>query len=76
MNTSTPDNGSGTRSRDARWFAVEWLRDGADAAVRTIPVIAVVEELLTVLRDDPSFNVKRSWRVVSPVGGSNIRSPC
>ncbi|WP_432824737.1 hypothetical protein [Dactylosporangium sp. CA-092794] len=52
MTTSTPDNNSTTRSRDAEWFAAAWLRGTPDEAVQTIPVIAVVQELLTVLRDE------------------------
>jgi hypothetical protein len=37
---------------EAQWFAVQWLRGSRHLAVRTAPVIAVVQELATVLRDE------------------------
>jgi hypothetical protein len=37
---------------EAQWFAVHWLRGSRHLAVRTAPVIAVVQEMATVLRDE------------------------
>jgi hypothetical protein len=49
---SDSNNGTGTRSNDAAAFALHWLTGSADTTVHTIPVVAVVDELLTVLRDE------------------------
>jgi hypothetical protein len=52
MTTPIPARNPVTRSRDASHFAMEWLRRPPHKVIRTVPVIAVVQELLDVLRDE------------------------
>lgn len=50
MTTPVPE--PETRHVDSSMFAGEWLRGRPQIAIRTMPVIAVVRELLSVLRDN------------------------
>jgi hypothetical protein len=60
MTESTPTQ-EPTTPHDASWFAVEWVRGSPSLAVRTMPVIAVVQELLDVLRD-PQVSLPEAHR--------------
>ncbi|MDQ7911158.1 hypothetical protein RB614_42380 [Phytohabitans sp. ZYX-F-186] len=49
---NTPTQQTATGSPEATWFASEWLRSTTVRAVRTAPIIAMLQELLRVLRDE------------------------
>jgi hypothetical protein len=71
MTTPTPTLESDIRSVDSSIFAGEWLHRSPERAIRTVPVIAVVQELLTVLRDehmpphDAYIAFRRAVRILS-----------
>jgi hypothetical protein len=52
MTTSMPDQEPDIGAMDAAMFAAEWLDRHPELSVRTPPVVAVVRELLDVLRDE------------------------
>jgi hypothetical protein len=64
MNTSITSDAMEARSVDphSQWFAAEWLRGSPGAAARTVPVLAVVAQLLAELRDEeiPAEDAHRS----------------
>jgi hypothetical protein len=51
-----------TRSAESNQFATEWLRGSPHAAIRTTPVIEVIEQLLDILLDEftPAHDVQTS----------------
>jgi len=84
MDTPTTSHMSASLAGDPEpyWFSSQWLRGSRHLAVRSAPVIAVVQELATILRDEHTpapqalLALRRAVRLLTVLaGGTRDENP-